>query len=189
MDVFRSRTEPGVTEFLDALLTFHYDIGSVLAAARGQWQRAAVDAELVEGWAAVEPALRSALLLAFAWSSRSSRIAESATAPGLCAADLHRQAREFLGTANDFHGHRYPLLPYPGPAGKLASSVGFDQTDTNASLQTTLILATATAPATRGMDDPVPGALHIPSGADPTHSQTPAAVIWPLPMLAGQHRR
>lgn len=45
---------------------------------RGEWRRAAADTELVQGWAAVEPEVRSALLLAFAWSSRAATIAEPA---------------------------------------------------------------------------------------------------------------
>ncbi|WP_280420863.1 hypothetical protein [Nocardia carnea] len=189
MDTFHGRTEPGTAEFLDALITFHYDIGSVLLDHHGEWRRAAADTELAQGWAAVDPEVRSALLLAFAWSSRAATIAEPAGSAGATATELQRHARAFTGTPNDFHGRLFPLLPYPGPAGVLASSVGFDREDTEFSLQTALLLATATSSSMHSSSDPTPGALHIPSGADPADSQEPTTVVWPLPTSTGQHLR
>jgi hypothetical protein len=51
------------------------------------------------------------------------------------------QARE--GDSEAFHGAGFPAPPLPGPAGILASSLGFDRDDVAVSLETALILLSA----------------------------------------------
>ncbi|WP_069162940.1 hypothetical protein [Nocardia altamirensis] len=179
MNAFFGRSEPGLAAHVDALTALHYRIGSVLLDHDGQWQTAAADLE--PDWNTAEPEYRAALLLGFAWSSRTSILTEDESPAGLYAAELHGYSREFSGTVNDFHGEQYPLLPYPGPAGALAASIAFDRDDTDISLQTALLLASADGPNVFQGGDPAPGCLHIPTGPHPTDPHAPITLSFPLP--------
>jgi hypothetical protein len=181
MDAYFGRSEPGLPEYMNELTALHYHIGSVLLEHDGDWQRAATALE--PAWRGAEPELRAALLLGFAWSSRNATIADTDTPAGLYAADLHRYAVEFTDGVEAFHGERFPLLPLPGPAGVLASSVAFDREDADISLRTALLLAAADGPNVFEGGDPAPGSLHIPTGPHPTNPDAPATVVmcFPLP--------
>ncbi|WP_280454183.1 hypothetical protein [Nocardia brasiliensis] len=180
MDAFFGRTEPGLAAQVDALTTLHYRIGSVLLDHNGRWEPAA--AELQTDWNTTEPENRAALLLGFAWSSRTATLAEDDSPAGLYAAELQHHAREFTGTVNDFHGFGFPLLPYPGRPGALASSIAFDREDTDISLQTALLLATADGPNVFQGGDPAPGCLHIPTGPHPTDPDAPTTFVLAFPL-------
>ncbi|MBF6333477.1 hypothetical protein [Nocardia transvalensis] len=181
MDDFFGRDEDGLAELVNELFAIHYRIGSILLANASDWLRAANNAVLQHDWARTAPQFRAALLLAFSWSSRVATIAAADTAAGLYANDLHRHACEFTGGPNEFHGMKFPLLPYPGPAGILASSLAFDRDDLNISLETALILAAANGPSIHDGGQPVPGALHIPTGPHPTDPHAPRTLVWHFP--------
>lgn len=117
---------------------------------------AAADPGLLATWSAAAPESRAAILLSYAWGTRGK--------PHILVGE-HGHHSHALGYANDFHayagaapedtlafhGRRFPMPHYPGPAGALAASVGFDRDEYAVSLETALILlatghGTVTAP-------------------------------------------
>ncbi|MGW1365237.1 hypothetical protein ACWCQP_48825 [Streptomyces chartreusis] len=106
------------------------------------------DQEVAEAWAQAEPETRSALLLSLAWGSREHGVypgylPDGADDAGYATAEeLHRYAREFSGSSEEFHGVRFPAMPLPGPAGAYASSLGFDREEDglDVSLRAALLL-------------------------------------------------
>ncbi|MFE3002710.1 hypothetical protein ACFXG4_48090 [Nocardia sp. NPDC059246] len=179
---FYGRTEPGLEEIVQALFALQYRIGSLLHDVEHDWRAAAEHPGMQHDWAQAEPELRAALLLGFAWSSRNATLPHADSPAGLYAADLHRHAREHSGDHHSFHGPGFPLLPYPGPAGALASSVAFDREDLDISLDTALLLATTDGPTALHGGRPAPGALHIPTGLpNPSNPTTPATLVMHFP--------
>lgn len=120
-------------------------ITATLAAHRLSLDAAAADPELSRAWDAAQPETRAGLLLSFAWETR------AGTLPTIDREDdAHRYAVELRGHANaypgdgiGFLGRHWPDMPLPGPAGALASSLGFDREDTEESLLTMLLLVLA----------------------------------------------
>lgn len=120
------------------------DLRDTLDHHRGNVARAARDAGMRRTWADAAPETRSALLLNLAWGARDGQLGDDdeSSAHGY-AAELHKYAREHDGDSESFHGKAFPAMPLPGPAGALASSVGFDRDDTDVSLGSVLILMSA----------------------------------------------
>ncbi|WP_432112568.1 hypothetical protein [Streptomyces sp. YPW6] len=116
------------------------DLRETLETYGGTAERAAIVGTLRRRWADVEPEARAALLLNFAWASREAEMTFADDHAGLYAADFHQYAADFQGGSEAFHGPRFPLMPLPGQAGALASSLGFDREDTDISLKTVLLL-------------------------------------------------
>jgi hypothetical protein len=103
--------------------------------------QAADDPTVFHNWDQAEGESRAAILLNLAWGARAAQLREDDDSHGHgYAAELHRYAAEFTGDSEQFHGARFPLMPLPGQAGALASSLGFDRDDTAISLKAALIL-------------------------------------------------
>lgn len=117
-----------------------------LRAALNRWggpDAAAKDADLADRWKDAELETRAALLLLLAWRSRhTSTLDES---DPYYAAELNSHARTWTDDEAEFFGDRYPNMPLPGPAGALATSVGFDrdEAEDGTSLTCALVLAAA----------------------------------------------
>lgn len=167
MESYFGRTDPGLQEFVEALTSLHYEVGSALLSCDRDRDRAA--AALLDSWRGAEPEFRADLLLTFAWSSRDGTVDPSTdTAASMYAVELHRYAHDFVGDATEFHGARFPWMPLPGQAGSLASSLGFDRDDIEISLAVALLLATA-----RTEDPIVAGSFWMPTGPNPNHPKHP----------------
>ncbi|MFF7258647.1 hypothetical protein [Streptomyces microflavus] len=118
------------------------EMREVLEQYKGDHLKAGQHGGLRRRWAEVEPETRSALMLNLAWASREQEVPLllGDMAAVQYASDLHEYAANFEGDSEAFHGPRFPMMPLPGQAGALASSVGFDRDDTDVSLITALIL-------------------------------------------------
>lgn len=118
------------------------DLRQALEDHDGDHLQAADDPGLRRRWEEVEPETRAALLLNFAWHSREHDVPLllGNYAAVQYASDLHDYAANFTGDAEAFHGPQFPMMPLPGQAGALASSVGFDRDDTDVALITVMIL-------------------------------------------------
>lgn len=119
-----------------------------LHASRGlDVDQAQQDPALVAEWEQAEPEARAGLLLSVAWGSRDEEIDLSGLESGdrvafqgaSYAKDFHDYAKA-SPDSETFHGPSYPMMPLPGQAGALASSLGFDRDDTDISLRAALLL-------------------------------------------------
>lgn len=135
---------------------------AVLGEHGGDPSTAAGDNGLRRTWEEAEPETRAGLLLELAWAARSDDVgtekinAEDVSADfaaaGWYAEDLHRYALLEQYDREKFLGEKFPVMPLPGPAGTLASSLGFDRDDLDISLGASLILMSAASQAPRDGD-------------------------------------
>lgn len=113
--------------------------------------------EVTRAWRQAEPETRAAILLSLAWGSRGHGIYPGFLPDGTdehgwgLAETFHQYARDFTGTSEEFHGPRFPMMPLPGQAGALASSLAFDQDedDLETSLRAALLLLAPARKAAR----------------------------------------
>lgn len=128
----------------EAITQLHMHLRATLNTYANRWVNACRDAELMDRWRDAEPETRSALLLLLAWNSRDSVVEDGDP----YADELNQYARTHTGTGSvkSFFGDHYPKMPLPGPAGSLATSVGFDrdEADDGTSLTSALLLASCT---------------------------------------------
>jgi len=95
-------------------------------------------------WAEAAGETRAAILLSLAWQSREYELPESEHVNGaLYAAQLHDEAAKFTGDSEAWHGVGFPGMPYPGPAGILASGLGMDREDVYNTMVAALIMGAA----------------------------------------------
>ena len=119
------------------------DLRGTLDHYSGDAAQAAGDQELIDAWTDAAGESRAAILLNLAWGSRGLPL-RSVSVPAVnYAAELHMYANQAVDDSEAFHGAGFPAPPLPGPAGTLASSLGFDQNDVGVSLETALILMAA----------------------------------------------
>jgi hypothetical protein len=124
-----------------ALLMLWARIGAALT--RHTPNAAASDPTLASAWDRAAPEARAALLLLAAWGARDAAAPAADTPAGMYAAELHSYALQHTGTCTEFTGTNWPHMPLPGPAGRLASSLGFDYGDADISLLVVLQLTAA----------------------------------------------
>jgi hypothetical protein len=108
----------------------------------GDVQRVASDMNLRRIWQDAAPEARAAVLLSLAWAARDRQLPEAADAAGRYAAELHRSAT-LAGDADAFLGPAFPVLPYRGRAGDVATSLAHDPDAAPLSLTVALLLAAA----------------------------------------------
>lgn len=130
---------PDMTLALYGALDVHD--GDAMAAAR--------EDGLLQAWTDAALETRACVLLSASWASRELRVdttGVSGAAPGY-AKDFHEYAADWdAADVEGFHGVRFPAMPLPGRAGKLATALGFDRDDVEISLRVALVLM---APAYR----------------------------------------
>lgn len=133
----------------EAITELHMHLRATLNDHGNRWINAGRDADLMDRWRDAEPETRSALLLLLAWNSRDAVVQDGDP----YADELNHYARTHAGTGSSktFFGDRYPKMPLPGPAGALATSVGFDrdEADDGTSLASALLLASCTGAGTQ----------------------------------------
>lgn len=113
--------------------------------------QAAGDRELMDTWSGAAGESRSAVLLGLAWGSRGLPLRSDSVPAVDYAAELHMYANQAGEEDSEaFHGAGFPAPPLPGPAGILASSLGFDRDDVGVSLETALILMAAAGSQSAG---------------------------------------
>lgn len=116
------------------------DLREILAACGNDPFEATANELLRDSWRDAAPESRAAVLVSFAWGSRSAEIKETSSPADMCAHDLNEYARAHEGDSESFHGPGFPQMPLPGQAGALAASVAFDRDDWEISLTTALLL-------------------------------------------------
>ncbi len=128
-----------------------FDLVEALESTHGGLHLAGTDEAAALAWGKAQPETRACILLSAAWSSKGGQLPATGDGPAeqleglhyasglLTAEQLHQWAEEESDTTA-FHGTSFPIMPLPGRAGALASSVGFDRDDLRASLYTALIL-------------------------------------------------
>ncbi|MFJ8677710.1 hypothetical protein [Streptomyces sp. NPDC093589] len=119
------------------------EMTETLAKYGGTVGRAAVDDGLRRCWAEAEPETRACVLLTLAWSTRGDDIAFSDDPAGVYADDFGKYVEAFEGDSEAWHGASFPMMPLPGTAGALASSLGFEREETDLTLKTALLLKTS----------------------------------------------
>jgi len=121
------------------------DLRGTLDHYSGDVDQAASDRELIDTWTDAAGESRAAILLNLAWGSRGLPLRAAGDRAGAdYAAELHMYANQAGAEDSEaFHGAGFPAPRLPGPAGALASSLGFDREDVGISLETALILMAA----------------------------------------------
>ncbi|MFG2076893.1 hypothetical protein [Nonomuraea maritima] len=122
----------------DVVLDFH----EVLNDVENDVEQAAQDQDLLRRWSDAAPETRAAILLNMAWLSRDAELGEGDSTAAMYAYELNGYAQQ-VDDQEAFHGERFPATPLPGPAGALATSLGFDRDDTRISLHAALLLHAA----------------------------------------------
>ncbi|MDK1477006.1 hypothetical protein QNO07_27040 [Streptomyces sp. 549] len=119
------------------------EMTETLAKYGGTVERSALDDGLRRCWAEAEPETRACVLLTLAWSAQGDDIPLSDDTAGVYADDFGKYVEAFEGDSEAWHGKSFPMMPLPGTAGTLASSLGFDREETDLTLKTALLLKTS----------------------------------------------
>ncbi|MFI7089726.1 hypothetical protein ACIBUR_39855 [Streptomyces anulatus] len=113
-----------------------------LARYDGNVAPAALDSSVRFHWQEAEPETRACILLDSAMDHRTEPLSPGSGPAHAYARELHEAAAAFTGDRDDWRGEHWPLMPLPGGAGSLASSLAFDRDDLDVSLEAALTLMT-----------------------------------------------